>query len=172
MKGLMKTESGRRLTQILTDDYMNLHGKASKGAFVVWVAIIVPIELFKGFDNVVFAVPESHAALSAAKGVGMLQCEKAEHSGYSMDICSYARIDIGTAMSGGKDSPTFGLPRPNLLVADNNNCSLLVKWFDVYHREWGVPHFILDVPFCYEMQKETDLKYIVAQFRDLIRTIE
>jgi benzoyl-CoA reductase/2-hydroxyglutaryl-CoA dehydratase subunit BcrC/BadD/HgdB len=172
MKGLMKTESGRRLTQILTDDYMNLHGKASGGAFVVWVAIIVPIELFKGFDNVVFAVPESHAALSAAKGVGMLQCEKAEHSGYSMDICSYARIDIGTAMSGGKDSPTFGLPRPNLLVSDNNNCSLLVKWFDVYHREWGVPHFILDVPFCYEMQKETDLKYIVAQFKDLIRTIE
>jgi benzoyl-CoA reductase/2-hydroxyglutaryl-CoA dehydratase subunit BcrC/BadD/HgdB len=171
-KGLMKTESGRRLTKILTDDYLNLHQRASEGAFVVWVAIIVPVELFKGFDNVVFAVPESHAALSAAKGVGMLQCEKAEHDGYSMDICSYARIDIGTAMSGGKDSPTFGLPRPNLLVSNNNNCSLLVKWFDVYHREWGVPHFILDVPFCYEMQKETDLKYIVAQFRDLIKTIE
>jgi len=168
----MKTESGRRLTQVLTDDYLNLHQKAAEGAFVVWVAIIVPIELLKGFDNVVFAVPESHAALSAAKGVGMLQCEKAEHNGYSMDICSYARIDIGTAMSGGKDSPTFGLPRPHLLVSDNNNCSLLAKWFDVYHREWGVPHFILDVPFCYEMQKETDLRYIVAQFRDLIKTVE
>ena len=169
---LMKTASGKRLTQILTEDYLNVHRKASEGAFVVWVAIVVPVELFQGFDNVVFAVPESHAALSAAKGVGMLQCEKAEHSGYSMDICSYARIDIGTAMSGGKDSPTFGLPRPHLLVSDNNNCSLLVKWFDVYHREWNIPHFILDVPFCYEMQKETDLGYIVTQFKDLIKTIE
>lgn len=171
-RGLMKTESGRRLTKVLTDDYLNLHQKAAGGAFVVWVAIIVPVELFYGFDNVVFAVPESHAALSAAKGVGMLQCEKAEQYGYSMDICSYARIDIGTAMSGGKDSPTFGLPRPHLLVSNNNNCSLLVKWFDVYHREWNVPHFILDVPFCYEMQKEKDLKYIVAQFRNLVQTIE
>lgn len=171
-RGLMKTESGRRLTQILTNDYLHLHQKAGEGAFVVWVAIIVPVELFYGFDNVVFAVPESHAALSAAKGVGMLQCEKAEQYGYSMDICSYASIDIGTAMSGGKDSPTFGLPRPHFLVSNNNNCSLLVKWFDVYHREWNVPHFILDVPFCYEMQKETDLKYIVAQFRNLIQTIE
>lgn len=171
-RGLMKTESGRRLTQMLTHDYLTLHQKAAEGAFVVWVAIIVPVELFYGFDNVVFAVPESHAALSAAKGVGMLQCEKAEHNGYSMDICSYARIDIGTAMSGGQDSPTFGLPRPHLLVSDNNNCSLLVKWFDIYHREWKVPHFILDVPFCYDMQKETDLQYIMAQFRDLIKTIE
>jgi benzoyl-CoA reductase/2-hydroxyglutaryl-CoA dehydratase subunit BcrC/BadD/HgdB len=171
-RGFMKTESGRRLTQILTNDYLSLHQRAGEGAFVVWIAIIVPAELFYGFDNVVFAAPESHAALSAAKGVGMLQCEKAEHNGYSMDICSYARIDIGTAMSGGQDSPTFGLPRPNLLVSDNNNCSLLVKWFDVYHREWNVPHFILDIPFCYEMQKETDLKYIITQFHDLIRTIE
>ena len=171
-KELMKTASGKRLTQILTNDYLNLHQKAGEGAFVVWVAIVVPVELFNGFDNVVFAVPESHAALSAAKGVGMLQCEKAEHYGYSMDICSYARIDIGTMMSGGKDSPTFGLPRPHLLVSDNNNCSLLVKWFDIYHREWNVPHFILDVPFCYEMQKETDLRYIVEQFKDLIKTIE
>ena len=28
--GLMKTESGRRLTQILTDDYLNLHRRASE----------------------------------------------------------------------------------------------------------------------------------------------
>ena len=151
---------------------MSLHQQASEGAFVVWIAIVVPAELFAGFDNVVYAVPESHAAMSAGKGVGPLQCEKAEQMGYSTDLCSYARIDIGTAFDGGKDSPTFGLPRPNLLVSNNNNCSLLVKWFDIYHREWGVPHFILDVPFCYEKQGSEDLNYIIAQFHDLIGTIE
>ena len=101
-----------------------------------------------------------------------LQCEKAERLGYSTDLCSYARIDIGTAFDGGKDSPTFGLPKPNLLVSNNNNCSLLVKWFDVYHRDWGVPHFVLDVPFCYEKQSREDMDYIVSQLQDLIRTIE
>ncbi len=167
-----KNSSGKRLSKIMVRDYMNLHQKAAEGAFVVWVAIIVPVELFFGFDNIVFAVPESHAAMSAGKGVGVLQAEKAENAGYSTDICSYARIDIGTAFDNGKDSPTMGLPRPNLLISNNNNCSLLVKWFDVYHREWGTPHFVIDVPFCYEEQKEADRRYIIAQFHQLIKTIE
>jgi len=133
---------------------------------------VVPAEIFAGFENVAYAVPESHAALSAGKGVGTVQCQKAEERGYSADLCSYARIDIGTAFDGGKDSPTFGLPRPHLLVSNNNNCSLLVKWFDVYRREWGVPHFIVDVPFCYGPQSDRDTDYIAAQYRDLIREIE
>lgn len=167
-----KTASGKRLSRIITEDYMNLHQRASEGAFVVWIAIVVPAELFAGFDNVVYAVPESHAAMSAGKGVGVIQCEKAERAGYSSDLCSYARIDIGTALDGGKDSPSFGLPRPHLLVSNNNNCSLLVKWFDVYHRMWGVPHVILDIPFCYERQSEEDFAYIKGQLASLVETVE
>ena len=167
-----KTSAGRHLSKVVGDAYMDLHTKAAQGAFVVWIAINVPSELFLGFENMVYGVPESHAALTAAKGVGVLQCEKAEQMGYSMDLCSYARIDIGSESDGGKDSPTFGLPKPDLLVSDNNNCSLLVKWFDVHHRRMRVPHFVIDVPFCYEPQKEKDQKYIIQQFNDLIRTIE
>lgn len=172
MVAIQKTNSGRNLSRIIGNTYMDLHTRAGQGAFVVWIAINVPAELFLGFDNVVYGVPESHAALNAGKGIGALQCEKAEQLGYSMDLCSYARIDIGSVSDGGKDSPTFGLPKPHLLVSDNNNCSLLVKWFEVHHREMGVPHFIIDVPFCYEPQKEKDRRYILSQFYDLIRTIE
>jgi benzoyl-CoA reductase/2-hydroxyglutaryl-CoA dehydratase subunit BcrC/BadD/HgdB len=143
-----KTSSDRNLTKVVGDAYMDLHARAAQGAFAVWIAINVPAELFLGFENVVYGVPESHAALNAAKGVGVLQCEKAEQMGYSMDLCSYARIDIGSESDGGKDSPTFGLSKPDLLVSDNNNCSLLVKWFDVHHRRMAVPHFVIDVPFC------------------------
>ncbi len=170
--GHKKTKAGERLTKIMTDYYVDLHKGANKGKFVVWGAIIIPAELLKGFDSVVFAVPESHAATRAAKALGPMQCEKAEQMSYSMDLCSYARIDIGTAFDGGKGSPTFGLPKPDLLISNNNNCSLLVKWFDVYHREWGTPHFILDVPFCYESQKKKDLNYIIDQYHDLIRILE
>lgn len=170
--GIKKNMSGKRLSGIMADDYLSLHQKASGGAFVVWIAIVVPAELFAGFENVVYGVPESHAAMSAGKGVGSLQCGKAESRGYSMDLCSYARIDLGTNFDGGRDSPTFGLPKPHLLVSNNNNCSLLVKWFDIYHRMWGVPHVILDIPFCYENQKKDDLDYIIAQFKDLVHAIE
>ncbi len=168
----LKTASGKRLSRMMAQSYMDLHRRAGEGAFVVWVAIIVPVEIFAGFKNVIFAVPESHAAMSAGKGVGPLQCGKAEEMGYSMDLCSYARIDIGTHFDGGKDSPTWGLPKPQLLISNTNNCSLLVKWFDVFHREWEVPHLVLDVPFAYGPQRPGDLDYILGQFRVLIETIE
>ncbi len=172
MAGKVKSNAGRHLSKIIADGYMDLHTKASDGAFCVWIAINVPAEIFAGFKNVVFAVPESHSAMCAGKGIGAEMCEKAEKIGYSMDLCSYARIDIGNSTDGGKDSPTFGLPKPDLLVSNNNNCSLLAKWFDVHHRQWDIPHFIMDIPFCYEPQQTKDHQYIVTQINDLIRTIE
>ncbi|MBD3253652.1 MAG: 2-hydroxyacyl-CoA dehydratase [Candidatus Lokiarchaeota archaeon] len=147
--------------------YIGNHLMAKSDKPVVWIAIVVPIELLKGFDLVV-AVPENHSAMCAAKRVGVLQAEKAESKGYSMDLCSYARIDLGTLFANGKGSPSQGLPKPDFLISDNNNCSLLVKWFDVISRELDIEHFVLDVPFCYEPMKEKDLQYIVAQFRSLI----
>jgi len=167
-----KTAAGRHLSRLLVNAYMDMHTRAAQGAFVVWGAIIVPAEIFQGFENVVFCLPESHAALCAAKGVGPDLCLRAESLGYAMDLCSYARIDIGSLADGGKTSPTMGLPRPHLLVSDTNNCSLLVKWFDVHRRNLDIPHFILDVPFCYGRQREQDLQYILGQFQDLIRMVE
>ena len=167
-----KTDSGKRLTRLITNGYMDNIVKAQQGAFVVWIAIIVPAEIFAGFDNVIYSVPESHSALCAGKGVGVPLCEKAENLGYSMDLCSYARIDLGCHFNQGADSPAGGLPKPDLLVSNNNNCTLLAKWFDVYHREWDIPHFVLDIPFCYQSQKQRDMEYIVSQFQDLIQTIE
>ena len=167
-----KTKAGRHLTELLTSAYMGIHTRAAEGAFVVWGAIIVPAEIFQGFENVVFCLPESHAALCAAKGVGPDLCVKAESLGYSLDLCSYARIDIGSMAVGGKTSPTMGLPAPDLLVSDTNNCSLLTKWFDVHRRNLNIPHFILDVPFCYGPQQEKDRQYIFDQFKDLIQMVE
>jgi len=167
-----KTNSGQNLTQLIVGSYMDAFNRWKSGAFVVWGAILIPAEIFKGFENVVYCVPETHAALCAAKGVGPELCERAEALGYSIDLCSYPRIDIGWVTGGRKISPTSGLPKPDLLVSDNNNCSLLVKWFDVHHRNMHIPHFILDVPFCYGPQKERDLEYILDQFKDLISIME
>ena len=167
-----KTESGKRLSRMMTASYTDLHRRAGEGAFVAWIAIVVPAEIFAGFDNIVYGIPESHAAMSAGKGVGVTQCEKAEARGYSMDLCSYARIDLGTVFDGGRDSPSFGLPRPRLLISDNNNCSLLAKWFDVHSRMMGVPHVRLDVPFAYGAQSREDRAYVRGQLLDLIARIE
>ena len=81
-----KTSAAKNLSKVVGDAYINLHARAAEGAFVVWIAINVPAELFFGFENVVYGVPESHAALNAAKGVGVCHCEKAERLGYSTDF--------------------------------------------------------------------------------------
>ncbi|MBD3227345.1 MAG: 2-hydroxyacyl-CoA dehydratase [Candidatus Lokiarchaeota archaeon] len=164
-------KSAKSLKELMNQYYTNNHVEAKKGKFVVWIAIIVPVELLKGFD-IVIAVPENHSAMCAAKGVGATQCQVAENHGYSMDLCSYARIDLGTWFVKGKGSPSMGLPKPDLLISNNNNCSLLVKWFDVYSRELNIPHYILDVPFCYEKQDLRDLEYIIDQYHELIDLIE
>jgi len=155
----------------MTKYYEGNHLRAAEGGFVIWTSIIIPIELLQGFD-VIVCTPESHAAMCAARKVGPMQCEKAEQAGFSMDLCSYARIDLGTVLDEGRGSPSLGLPKPDLLISHNANCSLLVKWFDVYRRWFGVPHFILDVPFCYQTQQEKDRRYLLDQFQDLIRLIE
>jgi benzoyl-CoA reductase/2-hydroxyglutaryl-CoA dehydratase subunit BcrC/BadD/HgdB len=134
-------KSSQNLKHLMTKYFMENHRDAHEGKFVVWIAIVVPTELLHGFDLVI-SVPENHAAVCAAKGVGAEQAQKAESRGYSIDLCSYARIDLGTFYDNGGGSPTMGLPKPNLLISNNNNCSHLVKWFDVYHREYGIPHFV------------------------------
>ncbi|MHA1733968.1 MAG: 2-hydroxyacyl-CoA dehydratase subunit D [Promethearchaeota archaeon] len=159
------------LKRISMENYRDCAVAARRGKFVTWIAIGVPVELLKGFD-VVVAVPENHSALTAIRHRGAAQAEKAEAAGYSRDLCSYARVDIGTVLHGGEGSPIGGLPRPDLLISCTNNCSHLVKWFDAHHRTMGVPHFVLDVPFCYGPQRERDLQYILQQFHDLVRTLE
>jgi len=60
-----KTSAGQHLTELLVKAYMDMHARAFEGAFVVWGAIVVPAEIFKGFENVVYCVPETHSALCA-----------------------------------------------------------------------------------------------------------
>ncbi len=167
----LKVKSRENLTRIMANHYMNNHIEKANGKFVVWIAIFVPTEILKGFD-VVTCVPESHSAMCAARKTGVAQCEKAEADGFSMDLCSYARIDLGTVSDEGTGSPSKGLPMPDLIVSNNNNCSLIVKWFEALSREYNIPHFVMDIPFCYDPQQEKDLQYALSQFDSLIKLVE
>lgn len=164
-------KSAKNLSKMMGMYYTFNKIQAKKGKYVVWIAIVVPIELLKGFDLII-SVPENHSAACAAKKLGPTLAERAESESFSMDLCSYARIDLGSYFEDEKSSPIGGLPEPDFLISNNNNCNLLTKWFDVYHRKFEIPHFKIDVPFCYEPQKEKDLQYIVHQFKDLINVIE
>ena len=166
-----KTKAGEHLSKIMKEFYIGQHMDAQAGKFCVWAAIIVPLEILRGFDIIV-GIPENYSAMTASKGAGPIQCERSHQLGFSPDLCSYARIDLGNNLHPPKDAQMPPLPKPNLVITDNNNCSLLAKWFDVYHREYNIPHFILDVPFCYDPQDYDGQSYIHSQYKDLIRKIE
>jgi len=90
--------------------------------------------------------------------------------GYSADLCSYARSDIGCATVNG--GPIGGLPKPDMLVCCNNICGTVLKWYEIQARYFNVPLFILDTPFCHTEYTEEMARYVRAQFDDYFVFLE
>jgi benzoyl-CoA reductase/2-hydroxyglutaryl-CoA dehydratase subunit BcrC/BadD/HgdB len=98
-------------------------------------------------------------------------CEVAEGLGYSRDLCSYARGDIGSALT--KKSPIpGGLPKPDFLLACNNICGTVMKWYQALSRIFHVPLFFLDTPFIHHKVVPESLLYVRRQFEEFIPFLE
>ena len=98
-------------------------------------------------------------------------CEVAEEAGYSRDICSYARTDIGNAL-GGKGSPVGKVPPPDLLVCCTNICQTVLYWYRVLADHFRVPLIIIDTPFLFRGALEHQLAYVQRQLEDMIPVAE
>lgn len=134
-----------------------------------WVTSGAPVEILYAMD--VYPVyPENHGALIGAAKLGSHYSEFAEKRGFSRDLCSYARCDIGCVFAG--TSPVGGLPRPNFLFACNNICNTVVKWYEILSRIFKVPLFVLDMPFIRRELKDSHLQYVEDQLLDFIKFVE
>lgn len=134
-----------------------------------WITSGAPVELLHALD--VYPVyPENHGALIGATKLGGYYCEFAEKNGFSRDLCSYARCDIGCVFAG--TSPIGGLPKPTFLFACNNICNTVVKWYEVLSRIFKVPLFVLDMPFIRKELKDSHLRYVEEQLYDFISFAE
>jgi bcr-type benzoyl-CoA reductase subunit B len=136
---------------------------------VAWVTSGAPVELLRAFDFYTF-YPENHGALCGAQKVGPELCEVAEEHGYSQDLCSYARIDLGACFSG--KTPVGKLPKPDLLFASNNICQTVVYWYKVLAHHWKVPLILFDTPYNFEKIADNDISYMVLQFEEMIPVLE
>jgi benzoyl-CoA reductase/2-hydroxyglutaryl-CoA dehydratase subunit BcrC/BadD/HgdB len=144
--------------------YANLRRK------VVWVTSGAPVELFKALDFYVL-YPENHAAICGTARAAVDIIERAEDAGYSRDICSYARTDIGSMLSG--MTPVGRLPRPDLLVSCTNICQTVLSWYRVLARHFDVPLIIIDTPFVYHSEAEGHaIDYVVKQLEQAIPVAE
>jgi benzoyl-CoA reductase/2-hydroxyglutaryl-CoA dehydratase subunit BcrC/BadD/HgdB len=165
MSRIKKLKATSKMREIMLAYYMQ--GKQAEE--VSWVTSGAPVEFLYAMD--VYPIyPENHAALIGATKMGPNFSQIAENEGFSQDLCSYARCDIGSAMVG--SSPIGGLPKPNFLLCCNNICNTVVKWYEVLSRMFKVPLFILDVPFVRKELRESYVNYVEEQLYDFIRFLE
>jgi benzoyl-CoA reductase/2-hydroxyglutaryl-CoA dehydratase subunit BcrC/BadD/HgdB len=143
---------------------------ANLGRKVVWVTSGAPVELFKALDYFVL-YPENHAAICGTARVAVDISIEAESRGYSRDICSYARTDFGSMLSG--KTPVGRLPKPDLLVACTNICQTVLSWYRVLARHFDVPLIVIDTPFVYHAEADDHaIKYVVEQLEQAIPLAE
>ncbi len=159
---------GLRTKELITRHY--LEGRYAEGAKpVAWVTSGAPVEILKALDFYVL-YPENHAALCGARRISLELCLEAEKNGYSIDICSYARCDFGSLISG--KTPVGKLPKPDLLLCCTNICQTVLYWYRVLEKYFNVPLVIIDTPFVYKEAEEHHMEYVKKQLDELVETAE
>jgi benzoyl-CoA reductase/2-hydroxyglutaryl-CoA dehydratase subunit BcrC/BadD/HgdB len=143
--------------------YANLNSK------VAWVTSGAPVEFLKALDYYLL-YPENHAAICGTARWAVDIASAAEEAGYSRDICSYARTDIGTLLSG--RTPVGRLPRPDLLVACTNICQTVLHWYRVLAHHFRIPLILIDTPFLYTQATDHAVTFVVRQLEEAIAVAE
>ncbi|HSB18735.1 MAG TPA: 2-hydroxyacyl-CoA dehydratase family protein [Anaeromyxobacteraceae bacterium] len=161
-------ESVRKLKELMAVHYFR--GRYADGAVpVAWVTSGFPVEILRplGFHAV---YPENHAALCGVQRIVPALSDAAEAAGYSRDLCSYARTDLGSAFTG--RTPAGRLPRPDLLACCTNICQTVLYWYRALAAHFGVPLVLVDTPYVYGEARPHQLRYVRSQLEELVRVAE
>jgi len=161
-------ESVRKLKELMTVHYFQ--GRHADGAVpVAWVTSGFPIELLRplGFHAV---YPENHAAICGVQRLVPGLSDAAEAEGYSRGLCSYARTDLGSVITG--RTPVGRLPRPDLLACCTNICQTVLYWYRALAERFRVPLVLVDTPYVYGEAKPHQLRYVKDQLEELVRAAE
>jgi benzoyl-CoA reductase/2-hydroxyglutaryl-CoA dehydratase subunit BcrC/BadD/HgdB len=153
----------RPLKELMSRHYFE--GRYADGAVpVAWVTSGFPVETLRalGFHTV---YPENHAALCGVSRLTPEYSDVAEGRGYSRDLCSYVRTDLGSLLSG--KTPVGRLPRPQLLACCTNICQTVLYWYRELSRHTGVPLVLVDTPFVYGTASPHQLAYVKEQLEEL-----
>ena len=137
-----KLKSFRHMKELMTNYYIGAKTAEQHHRKVAWLTSGAPVEILHAM-NVIPIYPENHAAMCGVQRMGVELQQAAEEKGFSMDLCSYARTDIGSIYTG--KSPVFGLPRPD---------------------------FMVDMPFLTNGPQEHVVSYVAEQMQELIRFVE
>lgn len=161
-----------RLQTKLMRDYYRDFSKYAKGKTperkTAWVTAFTPVEILEAL-GIAYYYPESYAAVIAASEKEQEMLEKSAQLGLSGDCCSYSGCFNGCLEA--EDGPRGVPPRPDVLIATNNQCNTLPGWWNTLAEKYDVPLIVLDYPG-ESTDRETAFRYVAGQHQSLIARME
>ncbi len=165
-----KKTSKQLLGELLAKHYADALEAKKAGELVAWSTSIAPQELLETM-NIKVVYPENHAAAIGARKDAPMFLEDAESNGYSLDLCSYARVNIG--YSNIRESLAGNIPLPDLLFCCSNICMTVIKWYENLAHELHIPMILIDTPFNHTYQiSDESVRYIHGQMEHAIKQLE
>lgn len=174
---IKKIQATGMMRKIMADYFYELDKASKEGSpKIAWCTSVGPAELLLSLGFLVH-YPENHGAMLGATRTANDYIPVANAIGYSPDICSYLTSDVGAFIK--KETPLSrayegieGVPKPDVLVYNTNQCRDVQDWFSWYSRELNVPALGISTYRNIGKIENYNLESIVQQMKDMIPSLE
>ncbi len=139
-----KLKSAGAVSKFMADYYYELNAASESGIpKIAWCTSVGPAEILRAMGYLVY-FPETHSAMLGATRMATDLIPEANALGYSPDICSYLTADIGAFLKGVTPLAKVyegitGIPKPDVLVFNTNQCRDVQDWFSWYGDKFDAP---------------------------------
>ena len=162
------------LKNIMGRHFLAIEQAYRDGKPTAWATSGSPVEMLYAM-GVQPMLPENSATVSAAQKFSQKFIEIAETQGFSYDLCSYFKTNIG-AVESNAGMIEGGTRKPTFMLSTDVICDTHVNWFQVQAERMNVPHFTIDVPHVVSNTNNRQLnyfkKYISEQLYELVDFME
>ena len=173
----IKIKATGTLNQIMADYFYELDSASKTGEKkVAWYTSVGPAEILRAMGFLVF-FPENHGAMLGASRMATDMLPIADAQGYSPDICSYLRADIGAYLN--QTTPISksyqgieGVPQPDVLAFNTNQCRDVQDWFTWYAKKLDVPIVGIHTHRGLGKVTQNHIRSIAKQLEDMINPLE
>src|SRR3989304_8538225 len=167
-KEAIKEKSMNLQKDMLAKQFQDLANAKETGKKVVYTFVPGNLtELIVSFDMLP-VYPEINALQSGMRKKSAAFIRDAEKIGFSEDVCTYVKCDIGMMLNGNIGPTGEKLPPPDLLLLSYTGCFTFLKWFENLERLYpGVPVAMLHTPYQEDGKNTTDrIDYMVKQLKE------
>ncbi len=154
--------------EMLAKQFHDLSAAKETGRKVVYTFVPGNLsELILAFDMLP-VYPEINALQWGMRKKSGSMIRDAEKYGYSEDVCTYVKCDIGMFLNGNIGPTGEKLPPPDLLLLSYTGCFTFLKWFENLQKLYpGVPVAMLHTPYAADGKITGEMvTYMVKQLEE------